>query len=264
MSPVKFIHACFVLVSVDREAQRLRREKIGALYSNPHHVFLKQNMQHGRIELVGEDVARQFPEAVVGATAIFHHCIEGSMQGTRQQHVELNERFIIIEDETTRYYAVPFEYLYAVDNGMIITSKDFVFGISIENDERELTEESGFYSYKNWKDRRSIVDQRLENLKQEALVMARSSGDKVQTYRRVQELEREMESITRTLNKKAFHPFEIKVSNKVVDRLCDGRAKDFLAFYSMIGEAPTSIEYNGIEYSVIRTRHIGYVMDQKK
>lgn len=67
----------YILVRIDKNAQRERREKLeSGIYLSALYIFMQRNLQYGEVLQIGSVAAKNFPEAQVGDIALFHHMVE--------------------------------------------------------------------------------------------------------------------------------------------------------------------------------------------
>lgn len=78
-----------ILVRIDKEAQRKKRETIAgtSLYRHIDYAFMQCNLQHGEIISIGENAAKLFPEAQIGDFAVFKHTVEGDPDINSSEHL---------------------------------------------------------------------------------------------------------------------------------------------------------------------------------
>lgn len=254
MTPVS-INPNVAIIKLKREDQINHREKIGGMYLSQQHVFLKQNLQHGEVVLIGEYVKKLFTNIEVGDTLLFHHFIEGTMQDKNKLNQLLNSKFLVDDsDPVYRFYMVPKEQIYAVSSfGTIETVPSLIFGQMIESIQEEAMD-GNMVVINNYKKERDLVDQKLEALKKEAMELSKYSKGNIEVIKKIQALEGEMASITNSLNRKVFKPFHISATNKEMPNFADN-----LAWYSFVGEKPTTIDFEGNTFSILHCKHIGYV-----
>lgn len=68
----------YMMVKIDKAAQKEKQEKINGIYIPPAYAYMKYNLQHGEIIQIGDKVKELFPYAEIGDTAFFHHTIESN------------------------------------------------------------------------------------------------------------------------------------------------------------------------------------------
>lgn len=114
----------FILIKIYKDAQKMRKEKIGSLFYPPAYVFMKRNCQAGIIVKIGKRAHEEFPEAKVGDALICHHLVENH-----------EKSFFVYSDDIFNYYLVTTIYFngdrnvtFGVwDGEKVIPNKDYVF-----------------------------------------------------------------------------------------------------------------------------------------
>lgn len=77
----------YILVRIDKAAQRQKREKVGDIYIAPNFAYMSHNLQYGEIMQIGEKAQKNYPDAKVGDIALFHHHIEGSYDDHAPEYI---------------------------------------------------------------------------------------------------------------------------------------------------------------------------------
>lgn len=112
-----------VLVKINGEKQKDKREKIGDIYLAPNYLDMKYNLQCGEIINFGKNVKKLFPEIAVGDIGIFHHSVEDGDSQLIDTDEEGNEyRMLRMEPDMQwlQLYGI-------VKAGKIIPYKQFIF-----------------------------------------------------------------------------------------------------------------------------------------
>ncbi len=145
--------------------------------------------------------------------------------------------------------------IYAVwDGEKIVTAPDFIFASIIE--EEQSIEDGKMCIVKNYKESRGLVEQKLQDLQQQVKSLSRHLNEPA-IKNKIIDLETEMQQLTAGLNKKRIKPFRIKWINNVINKIVPEMPS--IAWYNLIGEAPTSISFNGEAYHILRMKHIYFL-----
>lgn len=242
-----------ILVKVKRSDQKEKRDMIGGMCLNPNLVFLTQNLQYGVAVKIGDEIKGMISNIEEGHYILFHHAVEGSLQNTKKDQQELNSQYLFDDsDPEWRYYFVPKNFLYASwDGDKITTAPDYIFATMIESE--QVIEDNGSIAViNNYKESRSDVEQKLQRLQQEVKAISRHVND-VAIRNTIMEKEAEMQKLTRMLNKKKIKQFSVNYVNNIIQSLMPNPK---MAWYNLVGEAPTSIYFNGQNYHILLMKHI--------
>lgn len=97
----------YILVKIDKKKRDAKREKIGNIYLPPAFLYMAYNLQYGEILGIGSLAQKDFPQAEIGDTAIFHHNVEGDREDSNLAHLietdaDGNEHRLVQIDENYR------------------------------------------------------------------------------------------------------------------------------------------------------------------
>lgn len=289
----KRIHKHYFLVRINREEQRKYRERLeNGIIIDPTSAYMRFNLQQGELIAIGDEVARLLPTARVGDTLIFHHSIEGTAEWKGERSLqEANESNLIHQDEVDNYYMVFSDYAYGVvktkytrsvwvDDGFCaneFTSAEpcidvmphLVLAVPAEEevDNREMVEKevvmadgqkASILSFKNYKDSREMLLERIEELKEESIVKT----DRDLRTR----IMKEMEELSKDLNRLRLVKYKPVFVSEIYSRDCGETItpEHTLLYIQQGGRGVelqvTDVTFNGTKYSVLRTAQIPAVI----
>lgn len=206
----------YFMVKVNKQDQHERRQKDGNWFNHPDHVFMQYEQQWGEVVSVGELAAKEFPEAVIGSTLIFHHFVTGK----GEMEDDGDNIFFIGEEEGFRYYVVPATYIYSTGdknlvygawNGSeIIPHKDYIF----LQPEPELSNtvsvsENGLLTLNNWRESREESGDKMASMKRQVAEMTKTSTVTNELTEGIQKKEAEMNAISKRINQKEYCTYDI-------------------------------------------------------
>lgn len=117
-SPKNFV------VHIAKQSQKKKMEAIGSILLHPNFVKMKFYLQHGVITQIGSVAHREFPQAEVGDTLLFHHFVE---DGTAQLIDTLPDgdeiRFVSGDNQQNNFQA----FGAAKPDGDIIPTPNWIF-----------------------------------------------------------------------------------------------------------------------------------------
>lgn len=256
----RWINPSKILVRVNRQKQKEKRERKGLIIVDPKNAFFRHNQQHGEIIMIGKKMQEYQPELQPGDTLLFSHFIEGSVE-TKQtgEQKDINNEYMIHQDEEWRYYLVGKDMYFAVvkDTGEILVNENIIFArpASQELDNRNVVKKGKIFTFANYVETRQSIEERIEELKNQSMRHSRTAFG--QQAKRLAMME--MEKLTRELNKKrfaAFHPTHTH-RNFSIDCGFNVNESDTL-LYMLLGNQGielqvSTIDWLGKEYSILRT-----------
>ncbi len=210
----------YFMVKINKEDQHNRRQKDGQWFNHPDHVFMQYEQQWGEVVAVGELAAKEFPEAVIGSTLIFHHFVTG--KGEMEE--DGDNIFFLTEEDGYRYYIIPATYIYAtgdknlvygVWNGHeIIPHKDYIF----LQPEPELSKvasvsENGLLILDHWKESRDESGEKMASMKRQVAEMTKTSTVTNELTEGILKKEAEMNAISKRINQKEYCTYEVAKMN---------------------------------------------------
>ncbi len=210
----------YFMVKINKEDQHNRRQKDGQWFNHPDHVFMQYEQQWGEIVAVGDLAAKEFPEAVIGATLIFHHFVTGK----GEMEDDGDNVFFLTEEHGYRYYVVPATYIFAtgdknlvygVWNGSeIIPHKDYIF----LEPEPELSATAtvsgnGILELDNWKESREESGAKMASMKRQVAELTKTSTVTNELTEGIQKKEAEMNAISKRINQKEYCTYNIAMAN---------------------------------------------------
>jgi len=257
MEKPKKINKNYVLVKISKELQRQKRGKVGSLHVPPQFAFMRFNLQQGQIVMVGSNIESYIPGIAEGDRLVFHHSIEGTVESQNKNQRNLSSRHVIDEDEENTWYMVRKDLMYACikPDGSILMAEDYVFGILAPDEEANrnlVATPSGILLFKNFKEDRLAIEERIGKLKTEA-----------ETHpQRAALLEPEMELLTKSLNKKKVSAFVPVFSPASLSRdFGTALGVNHIVFYEHIGASSetvniTSVDIDGYVFYALRRDYI--------
>lgn len=210
----------YFMVKIDKDAQRERRDKDGMWFNHPDHVFMQHEQQWGEIVAIGAEAAKDFPEAEIGHTLIFHHFVTG--KGEMEE--DGDNVFFIQEENGFRYYIVPATYIYATGdknlaygiwNGTeIIPHKDYIF-LEPEPELSDTTSvsENGLLTIDGWNESRQESGDKMAAMKRQVAELTKTSTVTSDLTEGIERKEAEMNAISKRINKKEYCTYEIAAAN---------------------------------------------------
>lgn len=259
MDKPKEINKNYVLVRVSKVKQNEKRGKIGSLHVPHQYAFMRYNLQQGEIVSVGRNIREYIHGIDEGDRLVFHHTIEGTLESQNKEQRQLTSRHVVDEDEEYTWYMVRKDLMYAAikPNGVIVMASDYVFAILAPDEEANrnlLTTPGGILIFKNFKEERTAIEDRINKLKTEA-----------ETHpKRSKELEPEMELLTKSLNKKKVSAFvPVFVPWELNRDFGQQIGLDHILFYEHVGATSetvniTSVDINGYIFYCLRRDYILY------
>lgn len=210
----------YFLVKINKEDQHNRRQKDGEWFNHPDHVFMKYEQQWGEIVAIGEVAAKEFPEAEVGKTLIFHHFVSG--KGEMEE--EGDNVFFLTEEDGFRYYVVPATYIYATGDknlvygvwtgSEIIPHKDYIFlEPEPELSATAVVGENGILSLEGWKESREESGEKMAYMKRQVAEMTKTSTITQDLTEGIQKKEAEMNAISKRINHREYCTYQIAAIN---------------------------------------------------
>lgn len=262
----------YFLIRIPKKEQTAKRDKIGSIFVPPTHVFMTRECQAGQIVAIGEDAAKEFPEAKIGNILLHHHFVSG------KQHEGTDEgRYLIDQDEMFNYYTVTAKSYFGRQNetygifngGEMIPHKEFVF-LEPEPEERndqnpdefisEATHitENGLIVFKEWKESRKSMKERMSKLKAQVHELSKTtelwnSNLREDAARGIRILEEEMNTISKQLNKKEYEPHVVFSAPKNVPVV----SGDIV--YTLNMASRTEMEYLSKKFIVMKSKYISLV-----
>lgn len=260
--------ASYVIIRLDREKQKQRREKIGRIIMPPTAVHMNHNLQQGEILLIGDVIKELLPEIEEGDRLIFHHSVEGYWVPAREKSITIvTNDWRVYDNEYIDphiYYAVRKDFIYGhiKPDGTIIVHPEMVLAIASPEEEnnRNLKKVGALYIFNNYKEERQEVEKRLAELKREA-----------ETHTdRAEIIMAEMERITKDLNKKRAGTFmPVFIGSRVLQYFNGRLDTTYVLWYEFLGSKGTvpqvtTIDIDGYIFYVLRSDYILLAKKQKK
>jgi hypothetical protein len=268
--------APYFIIKMPKKDQKERREKLGRFYLSPNHIFMKREIQSGEIVAIGEDAHEGFPESKIGDTLLCHHFISG-----KEAEGSDEGRYHIDSDEMFNYYAVTcFSFegrrneTYGIwDGEKIIPHPEFIF---LEGDkpketvspdkfiDTKLQKNGSLLVFKNWEETREEKGDRMQQIKFQNQELARTTKfdengkeympDEVK--KKIEENEREMDAISKDVNKKKYVPFKVEWGSKTLSEEFGEPVEKGDIVYALNQAAQTQIEFNNVSYRVVKINYI--------
>lgn len=246
----------YFIIKINIEEQKNRKEKIGSLYVHTSHTFMQRNQQMGEIVAIGHIAHKQFPEAEIGNTLIFHHFVEGTDSK--------NSNLIYADNEFYYYNVTASDFnghrneTYAVyQNGSIIPHPDFIFiepemkpkDIAVDDFiEQNTTQVGNLILFNNWDDTREAKELRAATITEEIKSMSKGKNLSDSTKMGLLEKQQEAEKITASLNKQEYIPLKVAFAHP------SQNAKEKV--YSLNVASQMELEVAGKMYLVIHKKYI--------
>lgn len=258
----KSINKRFVLVRINRQKQREKRQKVGSILLPPGQVHQNYNQQQGEILMIGKEAQKLIAEMQPGDTLLFHHSIEGQAYLEEQNpHVKLINTWDIYNNEYVDpewiYYMVRTDFIYGVkkQDGSIFVHPDLILAIAAPDEEnnRNLKRVGTLYLFENFKEERKDIEDRLMKMKYEAETHKERAG----------QIMEEMERITKSLNKKRAGAFMPVFIGKRIKRAFYPTWLDttYCIWYEFLGSKNTTpqvttINVDGYDFYILRADFI--------
>lgn len=271
----KWINAGLLLVAVNRQAQKEKREKLGSLIIAETQKYMQYNLQLGTVVMIGKKLKEFFPLTQEGDQVFFHHSVEGSLMNYGEEGSEkispTDENVLWDADPDWRYYTMSQDLVYgfiSARTGEVLMhpEKTLALPLASESDDRKLVKKGKLYLFKNYMQTREAVEEKLATLKRECETHAPSPTDPPERYalkeKRVKDLMREMDILTRWLNTKRAVGFSPAFVHPDVKRdFGIDLNGDWEVYYEIIGgnkvEAKvTSIQIKGMNFYILYNKYI--------
>lgn len=259
----KAVNPNFVLIRIDREKQKAKREKIGSIYIPPALIHMQYNQQIGEVVLVGDNIRTMMPHMEAGDRLFFHHAVEGNVpnefdkESGKKQFVPVISYCVYDNhyEDPFVYYVVRDTFIYGhiKSTGEVYMHPDIILGIPAkeEEDNRNVEKKGGLFLFVNYKEERADIEKRIAALKQEA-----------ETHpKRAAELMMEMEKLTRSLNKKRSGKFlPLFVAESLEKEAGTSITANDVMYYEFIGSKSTvpqvtTIQIDGTHFYVLRKNY---------
>ncbi len=261
----------YFLIRIPKKEQKERMDKIGSIYIPYNHVFMTRGMQFGEIMAIGADARSQFPEARIGHILLVHHFIEGK-QTEDADHGE----HLIHEDDRFNYYAVTAasfngkanETYGVYDGEKIVTHPEFIFLDAEQPPVNDLTPDqfidkatkkikSGLIVFKEWKEDRKTIKDRIDFLKNEIEQLCKTKPTP-ELNKAIEGKEREMAALGKKMNQKKYEQYTVAASNPLINEWFGSEIKTGDKIYCLNIASKTTIEFMGKEYRVVKTTYVGF------
>lgn len=226
---------------------------------------MRFNLQQGEIVSIGDDIKNYIVGIQEGDRLVFHHSIEGTLESQTSAQRRIATRHILDEDDEYTWYMVRKDLMYACikPNGVILMADDYIFAILAPDEEANrnlMTTAGGILLFKNYKEERVAIEERINKLKTEA-----------ETHpKRAAQLEPEMEMLTKSLNKKKVSAFVPVFVPEVVNRDFNTHlGLNHILFYEHIGASSeqvniTSVDVDGYVFYCLRRDYVLYAKVREK
>lgn len=258
------------LVRINKQEQhnfKYKYSKSSPIYIPLGNIFNSKNMECGEIVQIGKNVETLFEGCEVGHTLIFHHSIEDIGKEGKGYFVD--------EDETYNYYVCPFLFARGYYDGSKITpTNEYIFLKNIsalpskgERDDisgRDIqVSKGGIFTFSEWKDSPQDIAEKVEKIKQRVQSLTKSTRTpQIQTE--LENLDKESQRLNKEAQKKAYLPYRLAASNKIVDRNFGFKLKEDDLLYCFNKECLYISNFQDKEYSYIICRNEGIGLLQNK
>lgn len=258
----------YILIRIDRQLQKDKKERLGAIILAPDHTYMQYNMQCGEIIDIGERAARDFPEAKIGDTAIVHHFVEG------EDDNDSKENYLVETDETYNYYVVtPCKIpgknvdIYGVwDGEKIIPHKDYIFlspdpKMKVPDTPDEYINsaiqktEGGIFVFSDWKETYEDITAKMEKIKaqiKEISVNLNLPGVREAVFR----MEEELEELSRRANKVTCSPYTVEYASDEVSIWFNRQVSTGDQLFIKNINAQTHVDFMNKKYRIATTNEI--------
>lgn len=258
----------YILIRIDRQLQKDKKERLGAIILAPDHTYMQYNMQCGEIIDIGERAARDFPEAKIGDTAIIHHFVEG------EDDNDSKENYLVETDETYNYYVVtPCKIpgknvdIYGVwDGEKIIPHKDYIFlspdpKLKVPDTPDEYINsaiqktEGGIFVFSDWKETYEDKTAKLEKIKTNVQNLSQNlnlPGVREAVFR----MEEEMTVISQELNRVTCNPYLVEYAPAAVSEWFDRKVDTGDQLFIKNVNAQTHVDFKDKTYRIATTNEI--------
>lgn len=206
----------YFLVEIDKEAQNQKRGKVGSIEIPENYQDMAYNLQYGTVVEIGPKAAKQFPEVCVGDILIFHHHVEYKPR-TEGDH-NYNDHHLIETLENNnelRIVNISREVfgVMKLETQEIIPFKNMVFCHEhFKQADFQLTA-GGIYISDAWEESMEAMNEKLEDLKQQAINLQSSSQFKDvannkdavnQLHNSIMAINKEREELSRKINQEKY------------------------------------------------------------
>lgn len=254
----------YFIVKIDKEKQKARKEKIGSIYVHTSHAFMQRNLQCGEIIAIGWLAHKNFPDAEIGNTLLFHHFVEGGSGSDKSN--------LIYEDKTHNYYNVTASQFngsrnesYGIWNGSeIIPHPEFVFiepeikskEIAVDDFIEQNTKKVGsLILFNDWEETREAKELKAATITEEIKSMSKGKHLSDSTKMGLQEKQLEAEKITASLNKQQYLPYKIAWINKKTIGFLQTDTGLKNKVFSLSVAAQTEMEFLGKVYLIVNSKY---------
>lgn len=246
----------YFIIKINIEEQKKRKEKIGSLYVHTSHAFMQRNMQMGEIIAMGYIAAKQFPEAKLTDTLIFHHFVEGS-EKEKSNMIHADDEFYYYNVTAIEFNGHRNETFGIYRNGEIIPHPDFVF-IEPETKSKEFnanefieqnTKQVGsLILFNNWEESRESKEEKSKTIMEEIKSQSKGKNLSDSVKRGLSEKQYEAEKITASMSIQKYIPLKIAFAPSTFK----GKEK----VYSLNIGSQMELEIMGKNYIVIHTKYV--------
>lgn len=266
----------FILVKINKEDQKNRREKIGRLIFPPLYTKMRRELQYGEIVSVGYKVKKDFPHMEEGMTILFHHFVSGK-EGENTDY----GRYHIHTDEIYNYYLISglceegrdIEYYGVWDGEKIIPHPTYIFLQKEQPPEKFSPEDilsqttvtaAGILVFNNWKESREERTEKMEKLKSEIQNLSRGMAFDKNVAVVMQEKEQEMDRLAAENRKKQFLPYTVAYCNPksfAFDET-DFEVPSGTTVFALENAVQTEIDFVSKTYRVAKIDYIGLIQNR--
>ena len=262
MLPVPLM--CYFLVKVLIEDENKKQGKSGRFDLLPEYAYMQRNTQCGEIVKIGKGAAKEFPESKIGDTIIFHHFVQGMANKVSEK--------LVTSDKDYNYYFVSGKEIsrdrnecYGIYDGKtIIPHSEYIFlekevtapiSNTISKDfavnSKTSVSKGGIITFDKWEDKRETTEEKLAQLKEEALSLAKNNMTR-EVMEGIQQKENEQTVLSAQMNKKEYKPYKVVYSNSEVIKNND-------TVYALNQACNTLVEFMGVEYRVVEVKYVGAI-----
>lgn len=234
----------------------------------PHIVDFQFNLQIGELVEIGSIAGKEFPEAEIGDTLIFHHAVEHKPRP--EGDVNYNDFHLVDTDENgdeyrSVNYATELFGVLKLSTGSIIPYKKFIFcRADIKKASIQKTA-SGLWVPDGWEKSQDELQQRIDDANAEIAeimssnIMKEKMSD--QNYKKqeivkamVNELNRERRELTKKMSQKKLVELTVLFINPVT---CEELQTEIQAGDTLVAEYNTlyPLDMYGVQYTLLRKEY---------
>ena len=246
----------YFIIKISIEFQKKKRELIDNLmYRSPDFTFMQNEIQYGEITAIGSSAAKEFPQASIGDTLIFHHFVTGKSLEDNGENP-----YLLDCDNEFNYYIVTAMYFEGeknltygvIKNGEIIPHKDYIF-LSEQVQEEMVVDESGLITV-NYSESRDERGDKMKEIKNQVKELTKTAITE-DLQKGIENKERLMSQMSKLNNSKEYKPYRIAFINPETK-------SQFTKECSIVGmlniACNTKVEVLGIEYIISPVNYLAF------